>query len=135
MLEADRIILATPIFFMTVCSQAKVLIDRFQCLWSRKYVLKQPLFSETNTDRRALIIAVGGSKSKKMFESVTWTMKYFLDVLEMRYFANLYVNGIDDKGDILSHPSAMSEAYRLGGELVSSERPVSKKPLNVELYA
>ncbi|MHC4088073.1 MAG: flavodoxin family protein, partial [Planctomycetota bacterium] len=38
MLEADRLIFATPIFFMTVCAQAKALIDRCQCLWAHKYV-------------------------------------------------------------------------------------------------
>jgi multimeric flavodoxin WrbA len=35
MLEADRVILATPVFFMTVSAQAKLLIDRGQCLWVR----------------------------------------------------------------------------------------------------
>ena len=39
MLQADRIIFATPVFFMTVPAQAKLLIDRGQCLWVRKTVL------------------------------------------------------------------------------------------------
>ena len=75
MLEADRLIFATPIFFMTVCAQAKALIDRCQCLWAHKYVLKQPLIT-TSRDRRAMVIAVGGTKSKKMFDSVRLTAKY-----------------------------------------------------------
>ena len=132
MLEADRLIFATPIFFMAVCAQAKALIDRCQCLWAHKYVLKQPLIT-TGRDRRAMVIAVGGTKSKKMFESVRLTAKYFFDVLEMNYAANLFVNKVDAAGEIKQHPSAMDEAFRLGRELVSSDAPAPEKPVNVEL--
>src|SRR4030042_367142 len=68
MLDADRIIFATPIFFMAVCAQAKALIDRCQCLWAHKYVLKKPIITAAGRDRRAMVIAVGGSKSTQMFE-------------------------------------------------------------------
>lgn len=131
-LEADRLIFATPIFFMTVCAQAKALIDRCQCLWAHKYVLKQPLIT-TGRDRRAMVIAVGGTKSKKMFESIRLTAKYFFDVLDMAYVANLFVNKVDAAGEIKEHPSAMDEAFRLGRELVSTETLTPEKPVNVEL--
>ena len=132
MLEADRLIFATPIFFMAVCAQAKALIDRCQCLWAHKYVLKQPLIT-TGRDRRAMVIAVGGTKSMKMFESVRLTAKYFFDVLDMAYVVNLFVNKVDSAGEIKEHPSAMDEALRLGRELVSSDTPLPEKPVNVEL--
>ncbi|MDH4241628.1 MAG: flavodoxin family protein [Phycisphaerae bacterium] len=132
MLEADRLIFATPIFFMTVCAQAKALIDRCQCLWAHKYVLKKPLIT-TGRDRRAMVIAVGGTKSKKMFDSIRLTAKYFLDVLEMNYAANLFVNKIDDPGRIKQHPSAMNEAFRLGRELAATDVPPPEKPVSVEL--
>lgn len=132
MLEADRLIFATPIFFMAVCAQAKALIDRCQCLWAHKYVLKQPLII-AGRDRRAMVIAVGGTKSKKMFESIRLTAKYFFDVLDMAYVTNLFVNKVDDAGEIEEHTSAMDEAFRLGRELVSSDAPPPEKPVNVEL--
>jgi multimeric flavodoxin WrbA len=131
MLETDHLIFATPVFFMTVCAQAKILIDRCQCLWAHKFILKQPLIT-TGRDRRAMVIAVGGTKSRKMFDSVRLTMKYYLDVLEMRYAANLFVNQIDTLGQIKSHPSAMNEAFRLGKELVTATTP-PQEPVNVEL--
>ena len=130
--EADRLIFATPIFFMSVCAQGKLLIDRCQCLWAARYVLKQPLIT-TGRDRRAMVIAVGGSKSKKMFESVRLTMKYFFDVLDMSYTTNLFVNKVDALGEIEKHPSAMDEACRLGRELISSDTPAPEKPINIEL--
>lgn len=133
MLDADRLILATPIFFMSVCAQAKVLIDRCQCLWAGKYVLKKPLVTRAGRDRRAMVIAVGGSKSKKMFESVRLTMKYYLDVLEFNYAANLFVNKIEELGQIEKHPSALQEAFRLGHDLAASDILPAEKPIDIEL--
>jgi len=132
-IDADRLIFATPIFFMTVSALAKLFIDRCQCLWANKYVLKKSLITAPGRDRRAVVIAVGGSKSKKMFDSVRLTMKYFLDCLDMHYQGNLFVNKIDTKGAIDAHPSAVKEAYRLGCELAQSHTPLSQKPLDVEL--
>jgi len=132
MLDADRLIFATPIFFMTVCAQAKILIDRCQCLWAHKYVLKKPLLNTQGQDRRAMVIAVGGSKSKKMFDSIRLTMKYYFDVLDMQYAANLFVNKTEEKGQIQNHPSAMKEAFRLGAELVTAPTP-PQKPIDIEL--
>ena len=80
---------------MAVCAQAKSLIDRCQCLWAHKYILKKPLIKTTDRDRRAMVIAVGGSKSKKMFESIRLTMKYFFDVLDINYTSNLFVNKVE----------------------------------------
>lgn len=132
MLEADRLIFATPIFFMTVCAQAKLLIDRCQCLWAHKYVLKEPLVQTAGRDRRAMTIAVGGSKSKKMFDSIRLTMKYYFDVLDMHYVANLFVNKMEEPAQIKTPPTAMKEALRLGAELVTAPTP-SEKPIDIEL--
>jgi multimeric flavodoxin WrbA len=132
MLDADRLIFATPVFFATVCAQAKILIDRGQCLWANKYVLKKPLFENGPRDRRALVIAVGGSKSKKQFESIRLTLKSYFDVLELKYVSNLFVNQVDVRGAIRQHPCALQEAFRLGKELVTVEN-LPDKPVDVEL--
>lgn len=132
MLDADRLIFATPIFFMSVCAQAKMLIDRGQCLWANKYILKKQLI-RPQRDRRAMVIAVGGSKSKKQFESIRLTMKYYFDVLDINYAANLFINKVDRLSEIQKHPSALKEAFRLGKELITAETPTSQKPINVEL--
>jgi len=132
MLDADRLIFATPIFFATVCAQAKILIDRGQCLWANKYMLKKPLFDNGPHDRRALVIAVGGSKSKKQFESIRLTMKSYFDALDVKCVANLFVNKVDVCGAIKKHPSALKEAFRLGEELVTLKTPPDK-PVNIEL--
>ena len=85
-LDTDRLIFASPIFFMSVCAQAKIFIDRSQCLWAYKYKLNKRLFVPER-DRRAMVIAVAGSKSKKQFKSILLTMEYYFDV----YFHNLII--------------------------------------------
>lgn len=132
MLAADRMIFATPIFFMTVCAQAKALIDRCQCLWAHKSVLKKELVT-AERDRRAMVIAVGGSKSRKMFENIRLTMKSYFDVLDMHYATNLFVNKVDGPGEIENHPSALEEAYRLGSQLASTDTPPPQRPMDTEL--
>jgi multimeric flavodoxin WrbA len=132
MLDTDRLIFATPIFFMTVCAQAKMLIDRCQCLWAHKYVLKKELITAGH-DRRAMVIAVGGSKSKKQFECVRLTMKSYFDSLQVHYWANLFVNKIDALGEIKKHPTAMNEAYRLGSQLAAIDSVPPNKPIDIEL--
>jgi len=131
-LDTDRLIFATPIFFMTVCAQAKMLIDRCQCLWAHKYVLKKELFTP-GRDRRAMVIAVGGSRSRKQFESVRLTMSSYFDSLQIQYVASLFVNQVDALGAIEKHPTALQEAYRLGSQLVDADTLPSDKPINIEL--
>lgn len=131
-LDADRLVFATPIFFMSVCAQAKMLIDRSQCLWAHKYILKKQLF-DIERDRRAMVIAVGGSKSNKQFESIQLIMKYYFDVLDMNYYYNLFINKVDDFGEIHKHPKALQEAFRLGKELITAESPPLQKPVNFEI--
>ena len=133
MIAADRLIVATPIFFMAVSSQCKMLIDRCQCLWAHKYVLKKFLINSGNRDRRGLVIAAGGAKGNKMFGCVRMTIKYFFDVLDIRLVGGLFVNKVDAAGDVLNHPNAMKQAHSCGRELVLTTGPVPEKPVNIEL--
>ena len=132
LIHTDRLIFATPIFFMTVCAQAKMLIDRGQCLWAHQYVLKKELFN-SERDRRAMVIAVGGSKGIKQFDSIRRTMKAYFDALQIQYSAGLYVNQVDNRDDVEKHPSALKEAFRLGSVLADPEKPVQQKLIDIEL--
>lgn len=133
MLEADRLVFATPVFFMTVSAQAKLLIDRGQCLWVRQTVLHQPLF-EPQRDRRGLIIAVGGSRSQKQFDCVRQPIQSFFKYLEVQYAGSLCVNQVDEKGAVLKRADALAEASRLGRMLASTETDLPKRPLKIELF-
>jgi multimeric flavodoxin WrbA len=132
-LAADRIIFATPIFFMSVCAQAKILIDRCQCLWATKYILKRPIIGPREISRLAMVIAVGGKKGGKAFDCIRLMMKYYLDTVDMGYFANLFVSNADEAGKIAENTNAIQEAIRLGKELALAAGPVPGKTVDVEL--
>jgi hypothetical protein len=68
-----------------------------------------------------------------MFDSIRLTMKYFFDVLDINYAANLFVNKMEDPGQIKNHPSAMEQAFQLGRQLAAPDSPLQQKPLDVEL--
>ena len=76
--------------------------------------------------------SLGRSKSKKQFEIIRLTMKTYFDVLDMKYAANLFVNQVDDRGQIEEHPSALDQAYRLGGQLAGTDKP-PERPIDIEL--
>jgi len=119
LLEADIILLASPIFFYGVTAWAKALIDRCQALWSRKYQLKDPSYGKEGRKRKGFFISVGGTKGQKTFEGAILTAKYFFDVLNAEYAGELVLREVDAKGDVLKHPEALQQAFEAGRKLVS----------------
>jgi multimeric flavodoxin WrbA len=119
LVEADIIILASPIFFYGVTAWAKALIDRAQALWARKYILKDPSFAKEGKKRKGFFISVGGTKGQRVFEGAILTAKYFFDVLNAKYVGELLFREVDAKGDILKHPEALQQAFEAGRRLVS----------------
>ena len=120
LLEADVVILASPIFFYGVTAWAKALIDRSQALWARKYLLKDPSFGREGKKRKGFFISVGATKGQKVFEGSILTVKYFFDVLNANYVGQLLFKGVEAKGDILKHPEALQQAFEAGRRLAQS---------------
>jgi hypothetical protein len=114
---ADRIVLASPIQFMTVTAQAKAMIDRCQSLWARKYVLKIPPLGNQR-ERKGLFISVGGRKVANLFEPALVTVKTLFRILDITYAGDLLFLGVDEKGAIAKYPNALSQAFIKGQELV-----------------
>lgn len=57
---ADIVIVATPIYFLSVSSQLKAVIDRTQAIWSSKYKLNKSIIDK-NKKRFAVFIATAGA--------------------------------------------------------------------------
>jgi len=115
--RADRLALASPIFFMGLTAQTKAMIDRCQALWVLKYVLKLPVATNEDGERRGLFISVGGTRGTKLFEPAMATVKIFFKTLEFTYASDLLYRGIDRKGEIAEHPTALRDAFEAGQNL------------------
>ncbi|MBN1766456.1 MAG: flavodoxin family protein [Sedimentisphaerales bacterium] len=114
LIETDCLIFASPIYFMAHCAQAKLLIDRCQVFWARRYMRKESALQLGRPKRRGIFISVGATHGSKLFAGVKVTMKWFFDALEFEYTDNLLFEGIDAKGAIGTHPTALKEAYDTG---------------------
>jgi len=114
LLEADGVIVASPMFFYGLTSQVKALIDRCQALWARKHILKQ---NPPDAGRKGAFIAVGATRGKKLFDGSILTVKYFFQAIGVKYADELLVRGVDKRGEIKEHPSALSDAFELGKRL------------------
>ena len=110
LLVADAVIIASPMFFYTVSAQLMLLISRSQALWARKYVLKNLDIPE----KRGAFIAVGATRGEKLFDGPKLTVKYFFQAINAKYTDELLIRGVDKRGEIKEHPTALSDAYELG---------------------
>lgn len=117
---ADRIIFASPVFFMGLPAQAKALVDRCQRYWAAKYILGEELpRPDSAPPRYGLFIGVGGTRGKKLFDGVILTIKYFFDAISVTPIEDLYVlvYGVDEKGEIFQKSGTIHSAYESGKKL------------------
>ncbi len=122
LLTADAIMIASPIFFYTVSAHTKMLMDRCQSLWVKKYWVAPDDTPQGPPTKNALFISVGATQGKKLFEGALLTMRYFLEVLDARLWRSLLVCGIDHQGDIYHHPEKCLAAYQAGRDLAIAAR-------------
>jgi len=119
LVAADVIALASPLFFWNVTAQVKALIDRGQCQWARKFVVKKPLAPTPagHARRRGVFICVGGDVEPD-FGGAAKTVKDFFSVHETDYWEELFCIHVDAKGEIQEHPTALQDAFELGRRAV-----------------
>jgi multimeric flavodoxin WrbA len=110
---ADRVILASPIFFFALSAQAKVMIDRCQAFWCEKYLLKRTIEAGP-FGRKGLLLMVGGMKRQMGVQCGEATAKAFFRTVSVQEHETLSFLEVDQKGAILSHPTALREAYEAG---------------------
>ena len=127
LLEADIIILASPIFFYGITAWAKALVDRCQALWVRKYRLKDRVFSKEAKKRKGFFISAGATKGEKLFDGAILTVKYFFDAIHAEYAGELLFRAMDATGDVFKHPEALAQAFEAGRKLVLDSKGLSRE--------
>jgi multimeric flavodoxin WrbA len=119
-LSCQGLILASPIFFYTVSSHTKILMDRCQSLWVKKYWIDKVPYGQWEPKRKGLFISVGATTGQKLFEGALLTVKYFFDTLDIKMDKALLYRGLDFEGDVLTHPEYLKEAYTMGNDFAMS---------------
>jgi len=117
LLECDGLMLASPIFFYTVSAHTKILMDRCQSIWVKKYWLEKTPFGKRNLPKKGLFISVGATKGKKLFDGALLTVRYFFDPLDMELWKALLYRGLEYEGDVQKFPEYLEEAQVAGRDL------------------
>ena len=115
--SSDRIILASPIYFFALSAQTKLMIDRCQCFWCEKYLLRKPL-AESLDGRKGLLLLVGGMMADTGVQCSEACARAFFRTISFPEHDVLSYLGIDKKGDILKHKTALEDAYDAGKRLI-----------------
>ena len=118
LLSCDGVILASPIFFYTLSSHSKILMDRCQSLWVKKYWIENQRPGARPHLRKGLFLSAGATHGKKLFDGARMSVKYFFDTFDAELWKTLGFRGLDFENDVLAHPEYLEETRQAGKDLV-----------------
>lgn len=116
LLKSDVIILASPIYFMGLPAQPKSMIDRCQAIWVKRFKLKKKFGKEGRT---GFFVSVGSMARPDLFGGAVATVKAFFTTIGVRHVGDLLFLKIEEKENIMEHPTAMKDALEAGVRLAS----------------
>jgi len=120
LLSYEGIILAAPIFSRGLAAQAKIVIDRLNCIWARRSVLhEQAVGEEIRQKRRGLWLSAAGSPRSDIFEPAVPTVRYFFAMLEVKDWDSVTFSHVDEKGAIKAVVGSLELCRKAGAHLVT----------------
>lgn len=115
--ESDIFILASPLYFNTVSSLSKTIIDRCQKYFSLKYSLNKKY--RKDKDRIGVFLSVGGATfSYDQFDAPVKTVDLFFKAIDVKYLGNYFVSETDDL-PVQSREEVLKEVYNIGRNIES----------------
>ena len=117
-LGASHILIATPVYFMGPPGSLKSFIDRFQALWARFEVLKEP--RPDAAGRKGFAIVVGATPEEgKMYRPTLSIIKAFFNVTGFTYAGEIIAGGLDERVEAGERKDLLARAFEAGKEFVS----------------
>jgi len=114
--NSDAIIIASPLYFNTVSSLTKMMIDRCQVYWSSKYVLKNPSI-DVNKERKGIFICVGGAPYREdHFSASIPVMDLFFKAINTKYKENIFASDTDIN-PVWERKELLMDAYNIGSKI------------------
>jgi len=124
--SADSIVLAAPTYFMGMPAVPKMMVDRCQCFWALKYVLKRSLVEPGRPTRFGAYLSCSGTKHPRAFDGAREVVSSLWHVLEVKSVGEMLIPGVDAKGEIEEQPGALDQAEAVGRRL-AGERAQEKE--------
>lgn len=117
LVEADGIMVASPIYFMGLSAQLKALIDRCQAFWARKYILNSSIREDGRIARGFFIATAARNTGEDLFTGAVKTIKSFFHVLDTRYTGEILCSGLEEKGAANKKKELLQQAFDAGKQL------------------
>lgn len=116
LLDADILIVASPIYFQGLPCRLKCAIDRCQVLWARKFVLKRPLIEKSKIGKRrgTAIFVCASRKAKNTFTGAAITLKAWFNTLDITYKKEFRAEGLEEESAALKDKKLLKKAKRFG---------------------
>ena len=119
LLDADYVVIASPLYFLGISAQLKALIDRCQALWARRFILKRPLRNGHKQPKGLFISTAAISEADdKIFSGSRQTVRAVFNALEIEYAGELFFKGLEERGAVTSHPEFLKQTYKVARELI-----------------
>ncbi|MEE0510183.1 MAG: flavodoxin family protein [Peptococcaceae bacterium] len=105
LVQADTLIIASPVYFYSISAQLKALIDRLHTPLRNTFVIK-----------RVALLLVSGNTLPDMFDAILLQYRMILRYFNIEDLGHILVSGVREPGAITGHPS-LEEAYQLGKQM------------------
>jgi multimeric flavodoxin WrbA len=116
--ECDALVIASPIFFGSLSAQAKMMIDRFQCVWLANNIRNMNIFSKKI---QGAFLCVEATQREDFFENARSIVRHFFATINADYKEELFCPGLDRKGSVLEKQDYLEKAYELGRRMAGGE--------------
>ena len=112
--KCDLIILASPIYFGSVSSLTKIMIDRCQAFWSEKFLTG---IKSSKSKKSGYFIATAGTNDERMFEGAKFTVKLFFTSCNALYSGDVFA-GNTDSNPLEISSQILEKAYLSGRNII-----------------
>ncbi|MFZ7134632.1 MAG: flavodoxin family protein [Eubacteriales bacterium] len=93
MVASDLIVIASPLYFNSVTSLFKLMIDRTQTLYNAKYVIKDSIFKDR---KPVVLLCVAGAKHyKNQFKGIDLETEHFIKNINGKVIEYIQYNDTD----------------------------------------
>ncbi|HIJ79985.1 MAG: flavodoxin family protein [Desulfobulbaceae bacterium] len=113
-IDTDRLVLASPIYFYGLTAQAKAFVDRTQTLWSLRHRATAKGKWLPRPDRKGLLVCVAASHGEKLFDGAILTAKYAFEAMGMAYAGDFLVRGVEGRGEMAKAKEKLEQAIQAG---------------------
>ncbi len=119
---ADRLFLASPIYFYALSAQIKAYMDRCQARWARKYRLGMQFRKDEH--RTGYLLSCAATAGAKLFDGPILSVQCLFDTLELQYGNPLLIKSVEHRDAMqkLSEQRAACEQY---GAKIASDQPTT----------